>query len=106
MRYSKVMRWLPLTLIALIAVGCSSTTEQPPAATGMPTNPDGSATNAPAGADTVAPMTSAPAGVAPVTGSESVDGAGSAVGQVAKDRAKSAAAKASGSSAGSESEGE
>lgn len=54
----------------------------------------------------IAPVTTAPIGNAPVTGSESLQGGGSSVGNVAKDRAKQAASSAGGSSLNQAGDGE
>lgn len=68
-------------------VGCSKGADANQAA-----NPGGPARNAPPGAPggggSIAPMTTAPVGIAPVAGSETLQGGGSGVGQAMKDRAK------------------
>lgn len=85
-----------LGLVALFALGCAPKQEQ--AAGSEPASPPAAA-KAPASGEGqgVAPMTMTPGGIAPVSGSESVEGAGSAGGQVMKDRARDLANKQSSS---------
>jgi hypothetical protein len=72
-----------LLLFALILVaGCHSSVE-------MSVDHHDNAAQEPKVADGgVTPMTTAPVGIAPVSGSESVAGGGSATGQLMKDKAK------------------
>lgn len=94
-----LIRCMILTSFTLILVGCQPA-QQPaePASTDPAT---GAATTEPNGGSGIAPMAT-PVPNAPVTGTESLQGGGSAAGTIAKDRAKGAAQKASGSSLGSE----
>lgn len=92
------MRYLPLSMIVMLAlIGCQSPAPETPA----PTEPTGGTASQPAGGDGgVTLVTPSAVPNAPVTGTESLQGGGSAVGTIAKDRAKDAANKASGSSLG------
>lgn len=102
------MRWLLALVCAFVVVGCQSGTSEPTAATseegGAAKGPTTTTAQANGGGESnsggIAPMTPTPIPNAPVSGSESLQGGGSAVGTVAKDRAKEAAAQASGSSLG------
>ncbi|MCC7434497.1 MAG: hypothetical protein IT363_07415 [Methanoregulaceae archaeon] len=99
------MRYLPLSmLVVLVLIGCQSPAPETPA----PTEPTrGTASQQPAGGDGgVTLVTPSAVPNAPVTGTESLQGGGSAVGTIAKDRAKDAANKASGSSLGALPEGD
>lgn len=90
------LRSLILPGIALFLVGC-----QPAEKPADPTPATTSSAAPSGGGGGIAPMAT-PVPNAPVTGTESLQGGGSAAGTIAKDRAKGAAAKASGSSLGSE----
>lgn len=91
------LRSLILPGIALFLVGC-----QPVDKPAEPIEPSSAtSSSAPSGGGDIAPMAT-PVPNAPVTGTESLQGGGSAAGTIAKDRAKGAAAKAAGSSLGSE----
>lgn len=92
------MKQLTISVLCLAAllVGCQSA-EKP----AEPAAPTTTSSTEPAGGGGVAPMAT-PVPNAPVTGTESLQGGGSAAGTIAKDRAKGAAAKVSGSSLGAE----
>lgn len=107
------MKRLAPFALGLLLIGCSSapqpsTTDPTSTNQQQPTNTPGVTTsqNDPQGQGGIAPMTTAPVGTAPVSGSESLQGGGSSVGNVAKDRAKQAAGTAGGSSLGQAGEGE
>ena len=86
MRYAKGMKTLPLLALGLLAFGCAPKTEDATSNTPAPTP-----TAANEGG--VAPMASGAAGgMTPVSGAESVDGAGGGgVGSAAKEMARRAA---------------
>lgn len=102
------MRSILALICVLVVVGCQSGTSEPTAAApedeGATKGPATTTAQANGGGDSnsggIAPMTPSPIPNAPVSGSESLQGGGSAVGTVAKDRAKEAAAQASGTSLG------
>lgn len=75
-----------LAILATLVLGCDKPSDETPEAAAAP-----AAQASPPAADGagIAPMTTAPIPNAPISGSESVQGGGSGVGQVAKDRAKS-----------------
>jgi len=75
-------------------VGCNKPADAPSA--GPDVQVSGTPPPAGGGGNTVAPMTTPVGGTTPVTGS--VEGAGSSVGQSAKDMARRTATKSSGSS--------
>jgi hypothetical protein len=91
------MRTICLAVLALFAVGCAK--KEDPAPTSAPTAAPKSAQNEQGGGNPQAgtPYVPGAGPVSPVSG-EGVEGGGSAAGQVAKDRAKQAAQRASGSS--------
>ncbi|MCB8932025.1 MAG: hypothetical protein M9921_01755 [Fimbriimonadaceae bacterium] len=76
------MKTLLLPLALALLVGCGPAPEEPPAPTPAQTQAAGSDPG-------ITPMTPTPMPNAPVAGSESLQGGGSAVGQIAKDRARS-----------------
>lgn len=107
------MKRIALLVIGCVAIGCSnapqpSTTDPTSTNQQQPTSTPGVTTsqNDTQGQGGIAPMTTAPVGTAPVSGSESLQGGGSNVGNVAKDRAKQAAGTAGGSSLSQAGEGE
>lgn len=90
---------LALAFVLVGALGCGKPTDS----AGAATKGVGRSGEAPegAGGEVVSPMTGGAAGGAtPMSGTDSVTGAGSGVGSAAKDRARSAAAKAGQGSAG------
>ena len=95
------MRIAWLLVPAVLLVGCS--TPQPEQASAPPLQSQAPVSQ---NGGEVAPMTTTPIPNAPVTGTESLQGGGSAVGTVAKDRAKEAAGRASNPNMGTQSEGE
>lgn len=74
-----------LAILASLAIGCDKPKDESTEPAQTPT----AEASQPSGGGGIAPMTTAPIPNAPISGSESVQGGGSAVGQVAKDRAKS-----------------
>lgn len=73
-----------LSALALGIAGCNQPADEPPAAPAPEqTQAAGS------GAGDITPMTPTPMPNAPVAGGENLQGGGSAVGQIAKDRARS-----------------
>ena len=74
-----------LTLLAALSMGCNKPAEEPTPPTPAATAQAGQA----GGGGGIAPMTSTPIPNAPIAGTDSVQGGGSAVGQSAKDRARS-----------------
>jgi hypothetical protein len=107
------MKRLAILATGLLLIGCSSapqpsTTDPTSTNQQQPTNTPGVTTsqNDTQNQGGIAPLTTAPIGSAPVTGSESLQGGGSAVGSVAKDRAKQAASSASSGSLNQAGDGE
>lgn len=87
-----------LTITCLMLAGCQPSA---PTTAEAPVDPAANSQPASGGDGGVTQVTPTPVPNAPVTGTESLQGGGSAVGTIAKDRAKDAANKASGSSLGS-----
>ena len=94
------LRNLILPGLVVFVAGCQPAEQ--PAESATPAEPAATSSAAPSDSGGgIAPMAT-PVPNAPVTGTESLQGGGSAAGTIAKDRAKGVAAKASGSSLGSE----
>lgn len=73
---------------AIAGCGKSGDTQQAVSTPGATRNGPPGAPGSPSGGGNIAPMTTAPVGIAPIAGSENLQGGGSGVGQAMKDRAK------------------